>query len=72
MKKLESCKKRIVSPTPWYVKLLQALSAAIASIPVYITALPQSFQDSIPSDMLKWFTIVGVIVTFLLQLINKK
>ena len=64
--------KRFFSKTPhWYI-VAQAISAAIAALPKYYSDLPQAFQDAVPTSYIKYVTITGGLLIFILQFKTKK
>ena len=64
--------QRFKSATPKLAKLFQALSGAIAALPIYYSSLPEEFKTTIPTDWLKWITGAGLIVAFILQFLERK
>ena len=72
MKLTTKIKNRFLSSTPKIVKVLQILLTSIVSLPVYYSSLPVEFQQTIPSNILLYISLSGLVITTLLQLINKK
>jgi hypothetical protein len=64
--------KRLKSKTPVYAKILQALSGAVAAIPLYYGTLPEEFKASIPAQSLVIISFIGAVIAFFLQLLQKK
>lgn len=60
------------SATPKIAKFLQALSVAVAALPVYFSSLPEEFKATIPTEWLKYITLIGGLCLVLLQFTTKK
>ena len=58
--------------TPKIAQFLQTLSVAIAAVPIYYNGLPDEFKNTIPTDVLKYVTLVGGICALALQFSTKK
>ena len=60
-----------VAETPLFARILQALSAAFAALPLYYSSLPDEFKSTITPGMFTYITIGGGLITFLLNLLTK-
>jgi len=69
---ISTIKRRWKAETPKLVRILQVLSGTIAVIPAYYKDLPDEFRASVPSHLLLYITMAGIIVTAFLQLITTK
>jgi len=69
---LNNIQKRWNAETPKLVRLLQLISGMIAVIPTYYKNLPDEFRASVPSYLLFYIFIAGIIIAGLLQLFTKK
>jgi len=58
--------------TPVIARVLQSLSGAIAVLPVYYSSLPEEFKSTIPTNLIGYISLGGLVVTFLLNLMTKK
>ena len=69
MKKIVS---RWKSPTSKAVKWLQVLCGAIATLALYYTQMPEEWKETIPQEIIKYVSLTGFALTFILQFTKKK
>jgi hypothetical protein len=58
--------------TPLFARILQSLSVALATLPLYYQNLPQEFKSTIEPNILHFISIAGMTTTFLFQFFTKK
>ena len=60
-----------VAETPVIARFLQALSGAIATLPLYYQGLPDEFKATIKPSIIGYISIAGMVTAFLLQFFQK-